>query len=271
MNNNVKDFEVFGVTGYTVMSTYHLRDSSLSLKAKGLLSMMLSLPKDWDYSIAGLVKISKEGKVSIRNILDELKDAEYVHITPFRDDKGHFRYKYSVYYLPYSKWLKMKNLPDTGFRYTVNPDMEEPSSDNLTQLKIEEIKNKNKIDKKDKINSNKNERLNHNSLTKELINLNYIEMDDVSSFYFDDLFDELLEQGYSFKQLTILTHYIVNKVKAKNYLDENDIPIKNKFGYFKYSILSNINKLENTPDELYDDELFDEEINSKNKEDDFYL
>ena len=81
MNNNIKDFEIFGITGYTVMSTYHLRDSNLSLKAKGLLSIMLSLPKEWDYSINGLTVISGEGRASIKSILNELKSAKYVKLT----------------------------------------------------------------------------------------------------------------------------------------------------------------------------------------------
>lgn len=266
MNNNIKDFEIFGVTGYTVMSTYHLRDTNLSLKAKGLLSMMISLPKDWDYSISGLVKISKEGKASIRNILDELKQAEYVKINPYRDENGHFRYKYSVYYLPYSKWLEISNSPNTSFRYTGERDTVEPNTDNQTQLKIDKLKNNNKIDKIDKTNSLN---VNHNSLTKELINSEYISEDDSSSFYFDDLFDELLNNGHSFRDLSIITHYIVNKVKDRKFLDENDTPIKNKFGYFKYSILSNINKFENTPDNLYED--YDWLNDVEEKEDDFYI
>ena len=92
MNDSARDFEVFGITGYTVMSNYHLRDSNLSLKAKGLLSMMLSMSKDWDYSISGLEKISQEGKYAIRTTLDELKKAEYVQIKQYRDEKGYFKY-----------------------------------------------------------------------------------------------------------------------------------------------------------------------------------
>ena len=55
-------FKIEKNKNYTVMSNYHLRDKRMSLKAKGLLSFMLSLPEDWDYSINGLVKVSKEGK-----------------------------------------------------------------------------------------------------------------------------------------------------------------------------------------------------------------
>ena len=76
MNENIKDFEIHGITGYTVMSNYHLRDQNLSFKAKGLLSMMLSMPKDWDYSIGGLEAISNEGKYAIRSTLEELKKAK---------------------------------------------------------------------------------------------------------------------------------------------------------------------------------------------------
>ena len=63
---------------YTVMSNTHLRDKSLSLKAKGLLSVMLSLPDNWDYSIAGLVAISKENETAVKSALNELKDNNYV-------------------------------------------------------------------------------------------------------------------------------------------------------------------------------------------------
>lgn len=63
---------------YTVMSNYHLRDRELSLKAKGLLSMMLSLPDDWDYSIAGLVAICKENETDIKAILNELEKLKYI-------------------------------------------------------------------------------------------------------------------------------------------------------------------------------------------------
>lgn len=58
---------------FTVMSNVHLRDKNLSLKSKGLLSMMLSLPDDWEYSIAGLCKICKENETAIKSSINELK------------------------------------------------------------------------------------------------------------------------------------------------------------------------------------------------------
>ena len=73
-------FKIENNKNYTVMSNYHLRDKNLSYKAKGLLSFMLSLPEDWDYSINGLVSISKEEVKAIRNILQELQRYGYLVI-----------------------------------------------------------------------------------------------------------------------------------------------------------------------------------------------
>ena len=65
-------------SNYTVMANYHLRDKQLSLKAKGLLSVMLSLPVEWDYTVAGLACISKEGIDAIRAAIKELEQAGYI-------------------------------------------------------------------------------------------------------------------------------------------------------------------------------------------------
>ena len=73
-------FKIEKNKNYTVMPNYHLRDKNLSYKAKGLLSFMLSLPEDWDYSINGLVSISKEEVKAIRNILQELQRYGYLVI-----------------------------------------------------------------------------------------------------------------------------------------------------------------------------------------------
>ena len=88
---------------YTVMSNYHLKDKRLSLKAKGLLSMMLSLPDEWDYSIAGLVSISKENETAIKSSLDELKKNGYLVVTkkkPNETESGRFEYEYDIYEQP---------------------------------------------------------------------------------------------------------------------------------------------------------------------------
>ena len=75
---------------YTIMSNYHLRDRELSYKAKGLLSFMLSLQEDWDYSLNGLCAISKESKDGIRSILKELQEHHYIERANLIKEKGFF-------------------------------------------------------------------------------------------------------------------------------------------------------------------------------------
>lgn len=85
---------------YTVMSNYHLRDKNMSFKAKGLLSMMLSLPDDWDYSIKGIASISKENEKAIKIILNELKELGYLRITKLKPNEtksGRIEYIYDIY------------------------------------------------------------------------------------------------------------------------------------------------------------------------------
>ena len=73
---------------YTVMSNHHLRDTELSLKSKGLLSMMLSLPEEWNYTTRGLAAICKEGADCIGSALRELEQAGYIVRNRIRDSKG---------------------------------------------------------------------------------------------------------------------------------------------------------------------------------------
>lgn len=82
---------------YTVMSNYHFKEKNMSLKAKGLLSLMLSLPKDFDYSISGLSKICNDGKDSIRSALKELEDFGYLNRNQYFDKERKFKgYVYDI-------------------------------------------------------------------------------------------------------------------------------------------------------------------------------
>lgn len=72
---------------YTTISNVHLRDKNLSLKAKGLLSVVLSLPDDWNYSISGLVSLVHEGEFSVKSVLKELKDKRYLMIKKIMPNK----------------------------------------------------------------------------------------------------------------------------------------------------------------------------------------
>lgn len=95
-------FRVNKTRDFTVMSNYHLRDKSLSLKAKGLLSMMLALPDDWDYSVNGLVAICKEDVRAVKSALSELKDHGYLVVTKLYPDgeRKRIEYMYDIYEQP---------------------------------------------------------------------------------------------------------------------------------------------------------------------------
>ena len=84
-------FRVERNKGYTVMSNHHLRNKELTLKAKGLLSQMLSLPEDWDYTLAGLSQINREKIDAIREAIKELERAGYIVRSRERDEKGRLR------------------------------------------------------------------------------------------------------------------------------------------------------------------------------------
>ena len=91
---------------YTIMGNSHLKEKEMSLKAKGLMSLMLSLPNDWDYSVAGLVSICKESDSSIKSALDELKKFGYLVITkkmPNQTDSGKIEYEYNIFEYPQGK------------------------------------------------------------------------------------------------------------------------------------------------------------------------
>jgi hypothetical protein len=91
---------------FTVMSNYHFKEKGLSLKAKGLLSLMLSLPDNWDYSIAGLTTLSKDGKDSVMSALGELEKFGYLTRVRLTNDKGQFAgVEYNIFEEP------QKDLP----------------------------------------------------------------------------------------------------------------------------------------------------------------
>ena len=118
---------------YTVMSNYHLRDKELSLKAKGLLSFMLSLPDDWDYSINGLVAVCKEGEASIKATLKELEICGYLKINKLRETTGKFVYEYNIYEKPHGDIPSVES-PQVENPGVENPPVENPGVENQGQI-----------------------------------------------------------------------------------------------------------------------------------------
>ena len=128
-------FRVERNTGYTVMSNHHLRNKELSLKAKGLLSQMLSLPEDWDYTLAGLSYINREKIDAIREAVRELERAGYIQRSRERDEKGRLRgTDYIIYEQPPNLDLPTLENPTLDNPTLEKPTQEKPTLENPTQL-----------------------------------------------------------------------------------------------------------------------------------------
>ena len=123
-------FRVERNKGYTVMSNHHLRNKELSLKAKGLLSQMLSLPEDWDYTLAGLSYINREKIDAIREAVRELERAGYIQRSRERDEKGRLR---GTDYIIYEQPPNL-DLPTLENPTLENPTQEKPTLENPMQL-----------------------------------------------------------------------------------------------------------------------------------------
>lgn len=206
-------FRINKTKNYTVMSNYHLQDKNLSYKAKGLLSCMLSLPDDWNYSVRGLTTISKEGIKAINSILKELEENYYLKRIRKQENNGRFYYEYNIYETPYTQ----KGITDKGLTL------------NGTQINTNIINNNNK-DKIDKA---------FNPITNELIKRNFIEEYDFELYKYDDLFIELLNE-YEYKDVIKVCNYIIGKWKDNKGFDEDNNKIDNKFSYFKSSMINNL-------------------------------
>ena len=133
-------FRIERTRDYTVMSNHHLRDKALSLKSKGLLSMMLSLPEDWNYTTRGLAKICKEGVDAIGGALRELEAAGYIVRHQMRDRQGRISdTEYVIYEQPQPKAPDTPQ-PDTSSPDTENPYLDSPDTEKPAELNIEKSK-----------------------------------------------------------------------------------------------------------------------------------
>ena len=132
-------FRVEKTKNYAVMSKHHFQDKSISLKAKGLLSEMLSLPESWDYTLAGLASINKESVDAIRTAVWELEKAGYIVRRQGRDEKGkmsaieYIIYEHPQLPTPMSENPILEN-PTSDNPTTANPSAAHPTAENPTQL-----------------------------------------------------------------------------------------------------------------------------------------
>ena len=127
---------VHKTSNFTVMSNYHFKEKKMSLKAKGLLSLMLSLPDDWDYSISGLATLSKDGKDSVMSALGELEKFGYLNRQRLVNDKGQFAgVEYNIYEEPQPK------KPNAENPKSANENEGKPNAGNPSQLNTNLINN----------------------------------------------------------------------------------------------------------------------------------
>jgi hypothetical protein len=160
------------------MSNNHFKERGLSLKAKGLLSLMLSLPDDWNYSISGLVKLSKDGKDSVMSALAELETFGYLTRVRTHNDKGHFSgVEYNIFEEPQGKKANAEK-PNAEEAKAEKSNAEKPPQLNTKELNTKELNKKESntniyIENKDLSNI-----INENVVNEELRELyqDYIEM-----------------------------------------------------------------------------------------------
>lgn len=203
-------------SGYTAMSNFHLRDRTLSFKAKGLLSFMFSLPESWNYSVKGLVAVSKENLKAIQSALKELEEHGYLVRKKINDIQGRFCYKYFIYEIPYNQ---------KGCTEEVHTEREHQINTNIIKTK-----EKDKIDKT------------INQIVIELIKKNFIDETDLELYKYNELFISLLKR-YDYIQVVIATNYIIKKWFQNRGVDENGNEIENKFEYLKKSLENNLIRL----------------------------
>ena len=230
---------------YTIMSNYHFKEKEMSLKAKGLLSLMLSLPDDWDYSINGLATLSKDGRDSVMGALKELERFGYLTRTRITDEKGKFKgYDYDIFEEP------QKDLPNTENPYTEKPNTGNPTQLNTNKNNSEGI---NTLLNKDKKEINIDKRADGsfdinvgraNSFTKELIKCHYIDEDDLFLLVYNKLFSDLVDE-YGFEIVRACLWYFIKRLDNGKAFDQFGNEIESRYNYLKTALTNEAHKLQN--------------------------
>ena len=251
-------FRIHKTRNYTVMSNRHLNDRRLSYKAIGLLSKMLSLPDDWDFTVAGLVTLAKDGKESVTSAIKELEAAGYVRRTRLQDEKGRFAgYDYDVFEEP------REVQPEAGEKdaqpLTGNPFPGNPSTGNPPQVITKPLSTKGPITKKEDREDKgdreggSGERFRHDpqlfslsametpkpyGLTKALVKSGYVSRDDIDITEYNDFLEELaFAHGYEPARRAV--RYFIRKVGR-----EERKGISDRLAYFKAAAIQGVERQE---------------------------
>lgn len=235
-------FRVNKTRDYTVMSNKHLKEKEMSLKAKGLLSIMLSLPENWDYSINGLVAICKENESAVNSTLKELKDFGYLRVDklmPNKTTSGRIEYIYNIFETPNEKQEQQKQaLENQGVEFQYLENQVQLNTNNEI---FNNKKNNNNIYKKQKhsYGEYKNILLTDEEYDKLVKDYGAMRTDEAIQFL-----DEAIEmKGYKYK-----SHYLAMKkwvFEAAEKQREQDIKkIDNEFADLISGLdISDINEL----------------------------
>lgn len=261
-------FRVEKTNDYTVMCNHHLKNRALSLKAKGLLSLMLSLPDDWDYTLKGLAHISLESIDAIRKAIGELENEGYITRSRERDEQGKLRgTEYIIREQPISEKSTLEN-PTLDNPILEKPTLGKPTLENPTQLNNNKL-NKNKPSTYEEITQS-----NQSKETEELTEiLTRCELED-----FEEKTAQMLESAVRvlyYKQHIKLSGAVLPQTEIRNLLRRvnrdtlidavevlrhNENEVQNPQGYL-YSVILNAVNAEHTstllelPDNMIDREM----------------
>lgn len=237
------------VRKYTTVDNYFIDDINLPPEGKGYLLYMLRKPDNWNFTFKNIQEGLNVGERNVRTNIQRLEELKYIKRERIRNEKGYYQWIYYVYEIPYDIDLKNEFQPYVRNEHVDGEDIQ------TDQIYINTINNKDKEDKHYTSSFFNPEE--HNRLTLELINTGYLDKEDLQLYYYDDFFEELINKGNSYRDLITVLNYVVTRVIKRDFIDEEGYEIKNKLGYLKNSINSNLNKINNMQDELYPDDEYD--------------
>lgn len=236
---------------YTTMSNYHLRERKMSLKAKGLMSLMLSLPEKWDYSIAGLVAICKENETSIKTALGELKEFGYLQVikkNPDETKSGRFEYEYVLYEEKQDiekqgienlgvEILGVENQGQLNTNNKITKELKNNNKENIKETEIFNYWNSKEIIKHDKIDT-------HLKAIKGALKENTVEQ---VKIYIDRYAKVVKDKNWFFNTKWTLTEFLKQKNAMNDFKDDGSKWVN----YIQKDRRENKTILQ--ADELYDD------------------
>ena len=189
-------FRVNKTSDYTVISNYHLKEKEMSLKAKGLLTLMLSLPENWDYSISGLASICSENETAIKTGLKELKKFGYLKISKIFPNKKRGNKKIEYVYEIFEKPLDKRQKEQTTEEQTLESQVVENQGVENLPLESQAVENQGQLNTKE-LNTNK---LNTNKLnTKEVSTKEYIHVKNEFSRSYEDIKNKWIKIAHEYK------------------------------------------------------------------------